>query len=181
MDALKSGWITTGPKTKEFERRFAEYVGASHAIAVNSCTAAMHLALDAIGLKAGDQVITSPYTFAATAEVVRYFGANPVFVDIRPTDLNIDPDLIEAAITERARAIIPIHIAGLPAELDAIFSIASKHGLAVIEDAAHSFPAKYHGHAIGRDRNSKLACDVPNLSCFSFYATKTITTVKTAV
>lgn len=176
VDALKSGWITTGPKTKEFERRFAEYVGASHAIAVNSCTAAMHLALDAIGLTSGDQVITSPYTFAATAEVVRYFDANPVFVDIRPTDLNIDPDLIEAAVTERTRAIIPVHIAGLPAELDAIYAIAAKHDLAVIEDAAHSFPAKYRGHTIGRDRDSGLAGDVPNLSCFSFYATKTITT-----
>ena len=138
VDALRSGWITTGPKTKEFERRFAEYVGARHAIAVNSCTAAMHLALEAVGLQRGDEVITSPYTFAATAEVVRYFEARPVFVDICPTDLNLNPDLIEAAVTQRTKAIIPVHIAGLAADLDAIHAIAAKHGLAVIEDTAHA-------------------------------------------
>jgi dTDP-4-amino-4,6-dideoxygalactose transaminase len=176
VEALKSGWVTTGPKTKEFERRFAEYVGASHAIAVNSCTAAMHLALEATGLESGDEVITTPYTFAATAEVVRYFNAKPVFVDICPTDLNIDPDRIEAAVTERTRAIIPVHIAGLPAELDAICAIAARHGLAVIEDAAHAFPTKYKGRLIGRDLDSGLYANVPYFSCFSFYATKAITT-----
>jgi dTDP-4-amino-4,6-dideoxygalactose transaminase len=197
VDTLRSGWITTGPKTKEFEQRFAEYVGARHAIAVNSCTAAMHLALEAIGLQRGDEVITSPYTFAATAEVVRYFDAKPVFVDICPADFNLNPDLIEAAITQRTKAIIPVHIAGLPADLDAIYAIAARHNLAVIEDAAHAFPAKYKGHFIGQDLNSdrtlhasrltlhasrfthhasRFTFHIPRFTCFSFYATKTITT-----
>jgi perosamine synthetase len=176
VDVIKSGWITTGAKTKEFERRFAEYVGASHALGVNSCTAAMHLTLDAIGLEKGDEVITTPYTFAATAEVVRYFDAEPVFVDIRPTDLNIDPQLIDAAVSERTKAIIPVHIAGLPTELDAIYAIAARHGLAIIEDAAHAFPAKYKGYYIGRDLDPSLSTKFPHFICFSFYATKTITT-----
>jgi dTDP-4-amino-4,6-dideoxygalactose transaminase len=176
VDALKSGWITTGPKTKAFERRFEEVVGASHAIAVNSCTAAMHLALEAVGLGSGDEVITTPYTFAATAEVVRYFDAKPVFVDIRPTDLNINPDLIEAAVSERTKAIIPVHVAGLSCEMDAIYAIAAKYGLAVIEDAAHAFPATYKGRSIGGDLELNTGFEFPHLTCFSFYATKTITT-----
>jgi perosamine synthetase len=176
VDALRSGWITTGPKTKEFERCFAEYVGARHAIAVNSCTAAMHLALEAIGLGSGDEVITTPYTFAATAEVVRYFGAKPVFADVCPTDLNMNPDLIEAAVTERTKAIIPVHIAGLPADLDTLYDCAAQHGLAVIEDAAHAFPAKYRGRLIGHDLDSDLTSNLSHFTCFSFYATKTITT-----
>jgi perosamine synthetase len=183
VDALHSGWITTGPKTHQFEADFAAYVEAKHAIAVNSCTAAMHLALEAIGLQQGDEVITSPYTFAATAEVVRYFEAKPVFVDVCPADLNLNPDLIEAAITQRTKAIIPVHIAGLPADLDAIYAIAAKHGLAVIEDAAHAFPSKYKGQFIGQDLKSdhtqhatRNTQHVSRLTCFSFYATKTITT-----
>jgi perosamine synthetase len=175
-DALRSGWVTTGPKTHQFEADFASYIGAKHAIAVNSCTAAMHLALEAIGLERGDEVITSPYTFAATAEVVRYFDARPVFVDIRPGDLNLNPDLIRAAITERTKAIIPVHMAGLPVDLDAIYAIAGEYNLAVIEDAAHAFPAKYKGHSIGQDLTSDVAYRMPRLTCFSFYATKTITT-----
>jgi dTDP-4-amino-4,6-dideoxygalactose transaminase len=171
-EAIRSGWVTTGPKTRQFEQEFAAVVEAKHAIAVNSCTAAMHLALEAIGLQQGDEVITSPYTFAATAEVVTYFQAKPVFVDIRPTDLNINPDQIEAAVTERTRAIIPVHIAGLPAELDAINTIAAKHGLTVIEDAAHAFPAKYKGRTIG----AAAVDGQQSAVCFSFYATKTITT-----
>ena len=175
-DALRSGWVTTGPKTHQFEADFASYIGAKHAIAVNSCTAAMHLALEAIGLGRSDEVITSPYTFAATAEVVRYFDARPVFVDIRPGDLNLNPDLIRAAITERTKAIIPVHMAGLPVDLDAIYAIAGEYNLAVIEDAAHAFPAKYKGHSIGQDLRSDVAYRMPRLTCFSFYATKTITT-----
>lgn len=171
-EAIRSGWVTTGPKTRQFEQEFAAVVEARHAIAVNSCTAAMHLALEAIGLQQGDEVITSPYTFAATAEVVTYFQAKPVLVDICPTDLNINPDQIEAAVTERTRAIIPVHIAGLPAELDAIYTIADKHGLTVIEDAAHAFPAKYKGRTIGAAAVGGQRSAV----CFSFYATKTITT-----
>lgn len=166
-EALESGWITTGPKTRKFEQEFAAAVGAKHAIAVNSCTAAMHLALEAIGLRRGDEVITTPYTFAATAEVVRYFDARPVLIDVDPITLNMRPDLIAAAITERTKAILPVHIAGLPADLDAIRAVADAHGLPVIEDAAHAFPTHYRGRMIG---------SLSTFTCFSFYATKTITT-----
>jgi len=166
-ETIRSGWVTPGPKTHQFEAEFAAYVGAKHAVAVNSCTAAMHLALEAIGLQRGDEVITSPYTFAATAEVVRYFDARPVFVDVNADDLNIRPDLIEDAITERTKAIIPVHIAGLPADLDSIHQVARRHNLPVIEDAAHAFPTQYQGRMIG---------GLSEFTCFSFYATKTITT-----
>ncbi|HUS15690.1 MAG TPA: DegT/DnrJ/EryC1/StrS family aminotransferase [Chloroflexia bacterium] len=166
-EALESGWITTGPKTRRFEQEFAAYVGAKHAIAVNSATAAMHLALEAIGLQRGDEVITTPYTFAATAEVVRYFDARPVFVDVDRRCLNMRADLLEQAITERTRAIIPIHIAGLPADMDGIWDVARGHGLPVIDDAAHAFPARYKGRMLG---------SLSDFTCFSFYATKTITT-----
>lgn len=166
-EALRSGWLTTGQKTRTFEQRFAEAVGARHAIAVNSCTAAMHLALEAIGLQRDDEVITSPYTFAATAEVIRYFDAKPVFVDVDARTFNIRADLIEQAITERTRAIIPVHIAGYPADLDQIHAVAKKHGLVVVEDAAHAFPCSYRGKSIG---------SLSDFTCFSFYATKTITT-----
>ncbi|HEY8484652.1 MAG TPA: DegT/DnrJ/EryC1/StrS family aminotransferase [Longimicrobiales bacterium] len=164
---LESGWVTTGPKTRSFEAAFAEAVGARHAIAVNSCTAAMHLALEAIGLRPGEEVITTPYTFAATAEVIRYFGARPVFVDVDPATLNLDPAGIEPAVSNRTRAILVVHIAGLPAELDEVQRVAERYGLAVIEDAAHAFPATYRGRPIG---------SLSDFSCFSFYATKTITT-----
>ena len=166
-EALASGWVTSGPKTQQFEAAFAEAVGARFAVAVNSCTAAMHLALEALGLGRGDEVITTPYTFAATAEVVRYFDARPVFVDVDPVTLNLDPEKIEAAITPRTKAIIPVHIAGLPADLDPIHAIACRHGLVVIDDAAHAFPAEYKGRKVG---------SLSGFTCFSFYATKTITT-----
>jgi dTDP-4-amino-4,6-dideoxygalactose transaminase len=166
-EVLDSGWVTTGAKTKRFEEEFAAVVGARHAVAVNSCTAAMHLALDAIGLRRDDEVITTPYTFAATAEVIRYFDARPVFVDVEPEFLNIDPSLIEKAFTPRTKAVIPVHIAGLPAELEGIGEAARRHGVPVIEDAAHAFPALYRGRMIGA---------ISELTCFSFYATKTITT-----
>ncbi len=160
QDALASGWITTGPKVRQFEAEFAAYVGAKHAVAVNSCTAAMHLALEAIGLKRGDIVLTTPYTFAATAEVVRYFDATPVFVDIEPDTLNISPKGIRekveklkrekgAAIHGRIKAVIPVHIAGHPCDMEAIVQIAEEYGLAIIEDAAHALPAYYKGHMIG--------------------------------
>ncbi len=174
-ECFERGWITTGPKTQEFEREFAAMVGAKHAIAVNSCTAAMHLSLEAIGLQAGDEVITSPYTFAATAEVIRYFDAIPVFVDISAGCLNIAPEAIEAAITPRTKAIMPIHIAGLPAAMNTIRDIASRHNLAIIEDAAHAFPAKYKGRMIGSPLFPE-GSTIPHFTCFSFYATKTITT-----
>lgn len=173
VETVRSGWITTGPKTKKFEVDFAAAVGAKHAIAVNSCTAAMHLALEAVGLQRGDEVITTPYTFAATAEVVRYFDAKPVLVDIDATDFNINPALIESAITNRTKAIIPVHIAGLPANLQAIYALAAQYHLAVIEDAAHAYPTRYLGRMIG---SGGFAPNVPAVSCFSFYATKTLTT-----
>lgn len=178
-ECLDSGWMTTGPKTRLFEAEFAKTVGAIHAIAVNSCTAAMHLALEAIGLQRGDEVITTPYTFAASAEVIRYFDAKPALVDVRCGSLNINPDLIEQAITPRTKAIIPVHIAGLPAELDAIYDIAQRHRLAVIEDAAHAFPSKYRDRKIGSAHPATSAngeSRVRSAACFSFYATKTITT-----
>ncbi len=197
-EALDSGWVTTGPKTRQFEAEFAAAVGAKHAVAVNSCTAAMHLALEAIGLRPGDEVITTTYTFAASAEVIRYFDAKPVLVDVDSRCLNIDPTQIEAAITPRTKAIIPVHIAGLPAEMDAIAATAARHGLAIIEDAAHAFPTQYKGRMIGSAIGNRLSltgdpkyetqnqagkddlppatCHLQHATCFSFYATKTLTT-----
>jgi perosamine synthetase len=177
-EVLLSGWITSGVKVKTFEEAFAHKVGAQHAVAVNSCTAAMHLALEAIGLDRGDEVITSPYTFAATAEVVRYFDARPVFVDINAGDFNINVDLIEEAISERTKAIIVVHIAGLPADLRAIRALAAKYQLAVIEDAAHAFPSRQGDKMIGQKLSGTGSDSFPHAVCYSFYATKTITTAE---
>lgn len=169
LDSLRSGWLTTGPKAKLFEQQFTTFLGGdTEAIAVNSATAGLHLALEAIGLKPGDEVITTPYTFTATAEVVRYLGADPVFVDIDPDTFNIDHAKIEAAVTSRTRAIIPVHFGGLACNMDAIHRIARKHGLKIIEDAAHALPATCNGKLVGA-----LESDV---TVYSFYATKTITT-----
>jgi dTDP-4-amino-4,6-dideoxygalactose transaminase len=167
VDTLRSGWLTTGPKTKRFEHEFAERVGAPYALAVNSATAAMHLALDAIGLNPGDEVIVPVYTFTATAEVVVYFRAKPVLVDVDPMTCNIDPTQIEKHITTRTRAIMVVHIAGLPAEMDTIHALAKAYNLSVIEDAAHAFPAKYRGRMIGT---------ISDFTAFSFYVTKTLAT-----
>jgi dTDP-4-amino-4,6-dideoxygalactose transaminase len=166
-ETLESGWLTSGPKVWQFEEEFARAVKAKHAIAVNSCTAAMHLALEAIRLEPGDEVITTPYTFAASAEVIRYFDALPVFVDVNPLTLNMRPDQLEAAITSRTRAIVPVHIGGMPASMDMIMSIARRHHIAVIEDAAHAFPCEHKGQTVG---------SIGDFTCFSFYATKTLTT-----
>ncbi|NTV49341.1 MAG: DegT/DnrJ/EryC1/StrS family aminotransferase [Geobacteraceae bacterium] len=169
LDSLRSGWLTTGPKTKRFEEDFAAFTGTgTEAIAVNSATAGLHLALEAVGIGPGDEVITTPYTFTATAEVVRYFGADPVFVDIKPETFNIDPEQIEASITPRTKVIMPVHFAGLACDMDAILAIANKHGLKVVEDAAHALPTLYNGRLIGT-----LNSDA---TVYSFYATKTITT-----
>src|SRR5436190_15720560 len=167
VDTLRSGWLTTGPKTKRFEREFAQRVGVPHALAVNSGTAAMHLALDAIGLQPGDEVIVPVYTFTATAEVVTYFRARPVFVDVDPLTCNLDPAQLERHITPRTRAIMVVHIGGLPAEMDTILEIAREHNLVVIEDAAHAFPARYRGRMVGT---------IGDLTAFSFYVTKTLAT-----
>lgn len=168
-DVLHSGWITTGEKAREFEEKFAAYIGAKHAVALNSCTAALHVAIAAEGIGPGDEVITTPYTFIATVESICYLGAKPVLVDVDPVTRNIDPGLIEAAITSRTRAIVPVHIAGLPCEMDPILEIAKRRGLAVIEDAAHSLPARYKGKMIGTLSRS---------TAFSFYATKNLTTAE---
>src|SRR6266487_3178391 len=167
VDTLRSGWLTTGPKTKRFEREFAARVGAPYALAVNSATAAMHLALDAIGLQPGDEVIVPVYTFTATAEVVVYFRARPVLVDVDPVTCNLDSAQLEKHITARTRAIMVVHIAGLPAEMDAIHALAKAYSLPVIEDAAHAFPAKYKGRTIGA---------LSDFTAFSFYVTKTLAT-----
>jgi perosamine synthetase len=164
---IQSGWVTTGPRTAEFEAAFAAYTGARHAVAVNSGTAAMHLALDAIGVEEQDEVITTPYTFAATAEVIRYFRARPVLVDVEPRTLNIDPALIEAAITPRTRAILPVHLAGIAASMNEILEIARRHSLPIVEDAAHALPTRHGGRLVGA---------IGDLTCFSFYATKSLTT-----
>jgi dTDP-4-amino-4,6-dideoxygalactose transaminase len=160
--------------TRRFEREFADRVGAAHAVAVNSCTAALHLALEAIGLGSDDEVITTPYTFASTAEVIRYFGARPRFVDIQSDTLNIDPEAVAAAITPRTRVLLPVHIAGHPADMDVLDQIVAANGLALVEDAAHSLPASYRGATIGSRRPS--LGQSPQLTCFSFYATKSMTT-----
>jgi perosamine synthetase len=167
VETLRSGWLTTGPKTKQFEHDFADYVGARHAVAVNSCTAALHLALDAIGLQEDDEVLVPTMTFTATAEVVLYFKARPVLIDCQPDTFNIDPELIERAITPKTKAIMPVHFAGQPCDMRPILDIARRYNLKVIEDAAHALPATDHGKRVGT---------ISDITCFSFYATKTITT-----
>ncbi|HEU4760752.1 MAG TPA: DegT/DnrJ/EryC1/StrS family aminotransferase [Gemmatimonadales bacterium] len=164
---LRSGWITTGPRTGEFEQEFAASLGAPGALALNSCTAGLHTALVASGVGPGDEVITSTLTFAATANVIVHVGARPVLVDVEPDTLQIDPAAVERALTPRTRAVIPVHYAGHPADLDAIGDIARQHGLVVIEDAAHALPARYRGRMIGAGDNPVA---------FSFYATKNLTT-----
>jgi perosamine synthetase len=167
VDCLRSGWLTSGQKVKAFEQDFALYIGCSHALAVNSCTAALHLGLEAVGVQPGDEVITSPMTFAATAAVIEHLGARPVLVDCEAETLNLDATRLEAAITPRTRAIVPVHFAGQPCDMEAILAIARAHDLAVVEDAAHALPARVRGRLVGT---------LGDITCFSFYATKTITT-----
>jgi len=169
METLRSGWITSGPKTKQFEREFAAFLGGNlHALAVNSATAGLHLAIEAIGIGPGDEVITTPHTFTATAEVIRYMGAHPVFVDIDAKTFCMDPANIEAAVTLRAKAIIPVHYGGMACDMDAIETLAKKHNLKVVEDAAHALPTRSDGRLIGTlDTEATV---------FSFYATKTLAT-----
>lgn len=170
VDSLRSGWVTTGPKAKRFESQFEAFLGdsATQAIAVNSATAGLHLALEAVGVGPGDEVITTTLTFTATAEVARYLGADVRMVDIDPATLNIDPNLLEAAITPRTRAILPVHYGGLACEMTEIIEIARKHDLRIIEDAAHALPSKHNKRLIGT-----LDTDA---TVFSFYANKTMTT-----
>lgn len=167
LDSLRSGWITMGPKTVRFEDGFREYIGSQYAVSMNSCTAGLHLALKAIGLSEGDEVIIPAFTFTATAEVVTYFGAKPVLIDVEEQTCNIDVSKIEEKITPRTRALIPVHYAGQPCEMDDILSLARSRRLSVIEDAAHAIPATYKGRMIGT---------IGDATCFSFYATKSLTT-----
>jgi dTDP-4-amino-4,6-dideoxygalactose transaminase len=166
-DTLRSLWITTGPKTRRFEQEFATTVEAPAALALNSCTAALHVALATLGIGAGDEVITTPLTFAASVNVIEHVGATPVLVDVEPDTLNIDPALVAAHVSARTKAIIPVHFAGHPVELDAITDVACCFGLTVLEDAAHAVAAAYRGRPIGSGRNP---------TAFSFYATKNLTT-----
>ncbi|MEX0803088.1 MAG: DegT/DnrJ/EryC1/StrS family aminotransferase, partial [Candidatus Binatia bacterium] len=167
VETLRSGWLTTGPKAKRLESDFARYVGARHAIAVNSCTAALHLALEAVGVREGDEVILPTMTFAASAEVVLYLKAKPVLVDCRADTLNIDAQKIAQAVTKKTKAIMPVHFGGQPCDMNEIMELARRHNLKVVEDAAHALPAQYRGEWIGT---------LGDATCFSFYATKTITT-----
>ena len=169
VDTLRSGWVTTGPKARRFEQDFAAFLGGGlETVAVNSATAGLHLALEALGIGPGDEVVTTTHTFTATAEVVRYLGADVVLVDVDPATLNLDVDAVEAAIGPRTKAIVPVHYAGLAADMDAIVALARRRGLKVVEDAAHALPATHRGALVGT-----LASDA---TVFSFYANKTITT-----
>ncbi len=167
VDSLRSGWVTMGPKTVKLEESLAQYTGAKNIVAVNSCTAALHLSLLALKIGKGDEVITTPYTFAATVNSIIHVGAKPVFVDVERETANIDAGKIEEAITERTKAIIPVHYAGQPCDMKEINDIAKRSNLKVIEDAAHAIGAEYGGKPIGHSDNTV---------CFSFYATKNITT-----
>jgi len=169
LEVMRSGWLTSGPHLQAFETAFGETVSAPHTVAVSSCTAALHLCLVDAGVQAGDEVITSPITWASTGNTILRMGAKVVFADVKPGSLNIDPASIERAITERTRAIIPVHMAGLPCDLDEIRAVGDKHGIPVIEDAAHGLGAAYRGTPIGA---------YGAYTCFSFYAIKNITTME---
>jgi len=173
LSVLRSGWLTTGEVTARFESEFATFCGVRHALAVSSATAGLHLALESLGVGPGDAVITTPYTFAATAEVVRYLGADPVFADIAADTLNVDPEEVEAALrrcraeNRRVSAILPVHVAGLPCDMSALKDIAARHEVPIVEDAAHAFPVQSCGSFVGA---------IGDAGVYSFYATKTITT-----
>lgn len=170
VDSLRSGWITTGPKVKRFEEAFSAFIGSGvDSVSCNSATAGLHLALEALGVGPGDQVLTTPYTFTATAEVVRYLGADPVFADIDPATFNLDAAAAHevAGRCERLRALIPVHFAGQSCDMDALGEVARERGVPIVEDAAHSLPATFRGRMIGT---------LSDVTVFSFYATKTITT-----
>lgn len=169
VDTLRSNWITTGPKTKKFEQEFREYVGAPAALALSSCTAGLHTALTVMGVGPGDEVITTVMTFAATVNVIEHVGARPVLVDVDPVTLNMDPLRVEEAVGKRTRALLPVHYAGHPVDLDTLWEIARANHLHVLEDAAHALPAKYKGRMIGSGGNPVA---------FSFYATKNLTTAE---
>ncbi len=164
---LQSGWIGTGPRVAEFERRFKEYKGAEHAIAVNSCTAALHLSILAAGIGPGDEVITTPLTFCASVNAIIHAGATPVLADIDPRSMNLDPERVREKITSRTKAILPVHFAGRACDMDPLCALAKEHGLMIIEDCAHAIETEYHGQKVGT---------VGDFGCFSFYVTKNVIT-----
>lgn len=170
IETLRSGWLTTGPRTAQFERDFAAYCGAPHALAVNSCTAGLHLALAALGVGPGDEVITTPMTFCSTVHVITHTGATPVLADVGE-DGNLDPASVEERITPRTRVLLPVHLAGLPCRMEELWALAQRHGLEVVEDAAHAVGARIGETKIGGDPRSAAVA-------FSFYATKNITTAE---
>ncbi|BDU71777.1 DegT/DnrJ/EryC1/StrS family aminotransferase [Mesoterricola silvestris] len=169
LDTLMSDWITTGPKTRLFEGNLKAYLGAPDLAAFNSCTAGLHVGLAVLGVGPGDEVIVPSLTFCATANVVEHVGARPVLVDVDPATLTLDPQATARALTSRTKAIMPVHYAGHPAQLDPLFDLAGKHGLHILEDAAHALPARYKGRLVGSRGN---------LASFSFYATKNLTTAE---
>ena len=169
VKTMKSGWLGTGPKTFRFEEMFKKYIGSKYALALNSCTAGLHLSLLAVGIGQGDEVITTPMTFASTVNVIIHCGAKPVFADIEKGTLNIDPKEIERKISKKTKAILPVHFAGRPCNMDAIMKIAKKHNLFVINDAAHAIETEYKGKKVG---------SLGDLTSFSFYVTKNIITVE---
>ncbi|MFQ5656059.1 MAG: DegT/DnrJ/EryC1/StrS family aminotransferase [Candidatus Methylomirabilales bacterium] len=164
---LRSGWLGTGPKVERFEAEFRDYVGSRHAVALNSCTAGLHLAFVASGIRQGDEVITSPLTFSATANAIVHVGATPVFADVDPGTMNVAPDAVARALTSRTRAILPVHFAGRPCDMDPIVEIAKSHGLSIVEDAAHATEGRYRGRRVGT---------LGDLAAFSFYVTKNLVT-----
>lgn len=168
-DSLRSGWLTTGPKTKKFETEFASFVSAKHALAVNSATSGLHLALEAIGIGPGDKVLTTVNTFTASAEVIRYLGADPIFVDIDERTLNMDIDQVRLALSANpeVRALMPVHMAGQACNMDALSTLAKEYKLRLVEDAAHALPSTYRGNMIG---------SIGDVTVFSFYVTKTLAT-----
>jgi len=166
---MTSQWISTGPKTRQFEERFMSSVGAKGALALNSCTAGLHVALMVLDVKPGDQVITTPMTFCSSVNVIEHVGARPVLVDVQPDTLCISPDCIEEAISTHTKCILPVHYSGHPCDMDPIMDLAREHGLCVVEDAAHSLPARYRGRTVGT---------IGDLTAFSFYATKNLTTAE---
>ncbi len=167
VDSLRSGWLGTGPKVAQFEEDFRNYRQASHAVAVNSCTAALHLSMLAAGLKPADEVITTPMTFCATVNAIIHAGLKPVLADVDPVTMNIDPSQIEKKLTNKTRAILPVHFAGRACDMDAVMAIAGEHHLKVIEDCAHAIETEYRGRKIGT---------LGDFGCFSFYVTKNIVT-----
>lgn len=173
--SLRSGWITTGPRVERFQEDFKTFIGAPAALALNSCTSALHIALAALGIGRGDKVVSTPMTFCSSIHVIEHVGATPILVDVEKDTLNIDPDKVEAAVraNPEVKAILPVHLYGHPCEMDPILDIAKRYGLAVIEDAAHSLPARYRGRLIGTPASQD---EVTNLVAFSFYATKNLTT-----